>query len=159
MGAPFESGVQTGKRPESYVHLIRLFLFLFHEVKNGLREQWKKKAWRRTIHAPEGHQQSEASGYRHGLKERESTRRHEEARLRTARRSGDTEGQASSRRGSNQEHISCHLQTAFSFKQTEVQSRTKFLNEAICGLSNRLGSEEVQRSHGRKRQSWEELLG
>ena len=76
----------------------------------------------------------------------------EEARLCTARRrSGETEGQAASRRGNN---LLCLCLTIrkwpFVFKPAEVQSRTKFLNGVICGLSDRSGSEEAERSHRSK---------
>ena len=41
-----------------------------------------------------------------------------------------------------------HSKTGFYFlKPTKVQSRTKFLNGVICGLSDRSGSEEAERSH------------
>ena len=43
--------------------------------------------------------------------------------------------------------MSCHSNTAFFFRPAEVESRTKFLNGVICGLSNRSGSEEAKRSH------------
>ena len=43
--------------------------------------------------------------------------------------------------------MSCHSKTAFFFKPAEVQSGTKFLNGVICGLSDRSGSEEAERSH------------
>ena len=101
----------------------------------------------------EGHQQSEAAGHRQGLKEWH--RLHgsgDEARPRTARRrSGETEGQAASRRGSNQERLcSAIRKRPFCFKPAEVQSRTKFLNGVIWGLSDRWGSEEAERSHRNK---------
>ena len=78
--------------------------------------------------------------------------RREEARLRMARRrSGETEGQAASSGGTYQECISYLLKTAiFLLKPTEVQSRTKFLNGVICGLSDRSGSEEAERIHRNK---------
>ena len=45
-------------------------------------------------------------------------------------------------------HVSYHSKTTFFFlRPTEVQSRTKFLNPVICGLSDRWGSEDAERRH------------
>ena len=45
--------------------------------------------------------------------------------------------------------MSYHSKATFfvCFKPTEVQSRTKFLNGVICGLDDRSGSKEAERSH------------
>ena len=46
--------------------------------------------------------------------------------------------------------MSYHSKTAFFFKPAEVQSKTKFLNMDICGLSDRSGNIEDERSHRSK---------
>ena len=49
--------------------------------------------------------------------------------------------------------------TAFIFLPTEGQSRTKFFNGVICGLSERPGSEEAERTQRSQRSEATKLSG
>ena len=94
----------------------------------------------------EGHQQSEAAGHQQGLKERH--RLHGDAKHVSAQQGEDLEKQKG-RLPAGEEVTRCvcflrTIQKRPSFlKETEVQSRTKFLNGVICGLSDRPGSKEA----------------
>ena len=132
-------------------------LFFFAPDPDRSHGFWLKLQWKKF--ETEGHQQSEAAGHRQGLKEWH--RLHgsgEEARPRTARRrSGETEGQAASRRGSNQERLCPAIwKRPFFFKPAEVQSRTKFLNGVIWGWAIDGEARKLSGATGAKRQSWAE---
>ena len=76
---------------------------------------------------------------------------------RQGERYGPEKQKAASRRGSNQE-LSVYVlpfETALFFKPAEVQRRTKFLNGVFCscGLSDRSGGKEAERTTA-KRQRW-----
>ena len=113
---------------------------------------WRKLQWKKFWMEGNRHQQSEPAGHRHGVKRetdwmetRRSTSLHGKD---FTWRSRETEEQAASRRGSNQEHMSYTIRKRlFFFSPTEVQSRAKFLHGVICGFNDHPKSEEAVWSH------------
>ena len=103
----------------------------------------------------EGHQQSEPAGHRQGLKEWH--RLHgEEARLRTARRTGETEGKAAFVSNQKRKCLTIRKQPLLFWSPLKFKAEQSFSMGLSVGWAIDREARKLNQATGAKRQSWAE---